>query len=375
MTHPPLAIERAAHGGVLLLALLSGCLRHEPPELVLTRTDGGVEGEGAEGEGEGEGAEGEGAEGEGEGLVDLPAEETCDGEDEDADGLTDERCNGCPQGTKVPIGWVCVPAGTFQQGSPDEEAGRRGDEPPHEVNLSRPFLMKQTEVTQGDWGLVDSGEPNPSADRECGHNCPVETVTWFGAIAFCNALSTFAGLPPCYLDPEEDPYDFADAEQVVLPVWSDRTRCLGYRLPTEAEWEYAARAGATTATYAGDLDHQDRGCDSPIGALDGIAWFCGNSGDPPVLHECGEKAPNAWGLHDLLGNVEEWCWDWQRSYPDAPEIDPVGDVDEGNGYRVARGGHYESPAEEVRAACRGGWPPNQGMDTLGLRPVRTLVGD
>jgi len=314
---------------------------------------------------------------------------TCDGIDDDCSGTADEDvvgtccladgddppCNGCPAGTVVPAGWVCVPPGTFTMGSPEDEIPGHGrwDEIQHEATITRPFLMQSTEVTQGQWSSLM--ETSPSHFGACGADCPVESVGWWEAVSHCNALSDREGLPRCYeLSGCSGTLGEGCGGEWYCPgywcsgVVFSGVGCAGYRLPTEAEWEYAARALAITATYGGDLDDEHLLCDQPTVALDGIAWFCGNSG--PTPHPVATKAANGWGLSDMLGNVWEWCWDWYGVYP----VDPPGDYagpEAGSG-RVIRGGSWGSLAEEVRAAHRGNYGPGYRDDFIGFRPVRLI---
>jgi len=315
-----------------------------------------------------------------------PGEEICDDRDNDCDAETDEGCDGCPEELVIPEGWVCVPAGTFWMGSPEEEDGRYQSEARHSVILSHALLVQRTEVTQGEWATALGGA-RPSRFSACGVDCPVEGVRWFEALADCNARSLAEGLTPCYADPDDsgDPYDLADAEAQKVPLWSEGLRCEGYRLPTEAEWEHATRARDLRATYAGDLDPAHLGCEPGLGVLEEIGWYCGNSavayagcqqdlragspgcaGTPPVAG----AAPNTWGLHDVLGNVWEWCWDWFDDLPAEAATDPAG-PDAGEA-RVIRGGSWINAARDLRAASRQGDWPEDRSSTIGLRPVRTI---
>ena len=220
--------------------------------------------------------------------------------------------------------FVGVPAGSFVMGSPEDEEGRFDWEgPQREVTLSRGFWMGKYEVTQGEWEAVMGS--NPSRYEECGARCPVETVSWEdvqGFVARLNEREAAAG------------------------------SAARYRLPTEAEWEYAARAGTTGARY---------------GELDEIAWWSGNSGR--TTHPVGEKRANAWGLHDMLGNVWEWTADWYGDYSSGAVTDPTGPSS--GSYRVYRGGGWIDFARDVRSAHRYSSAPGLRYDGLGFRLVRT----
>ena len=219
--------------------------------------------------------------------------------------------------------FVGVPAGKFVMGSPEDEEYRHEREgPQREVTLSRGFWMGKHEVTQGEWEAVMGS--NPSRFTACGAECPVEQVSWEdiqGFMARLNEREAAAG------------------------------SAARYRLPTEAEWEYAARAGTAGARY---------------GELDAIAWYGGNS---DRTHPVGEKTANAWGLHDMLGNVWEWVSDWYGEYPSGAVTDPTGPRT--GSHRVARGGGWNSYARGVRSAYRNNGAPGIPSDFVGFRVVRT----
>ena len=262
--------------------------------------------------------------------------------------------------------------GTFLMGSPDSEPGRYdyAETPVHQVTLTHAFQMLSTEVTQAQF--QSRMGYNPSSHASCGPNCPEDRVNWYEAAAYTNALSLEAGLRSCYDCVGEGPWLRCGLE------WDFRIpyECPGYRLPTEAEWEYAARAGTTGATYNGTWSNDgtcDAAClgeDEADSVLDPIAWYRGNSGGVP--HPVGLKMPNAWGLFDILGNVNEWCADSFHTYSDYPSgalTDPWS-LEE-TGYRVVRGGCANCSASVVRSAFRIQGAPEYGRQ--GLRPVRTLL--
>ena len=250
-----------------------------------------------------------------------------------------------PGGIKM----VKIPAGKFLMGSPGDEPGRERYETWHWVTISRPFLMGITEVTQGQWKKVMGN--NPSRFKNCGDGCPVEEVSWNDVIEFCNLLSDREGLSKCYRGNGLD------------VQWN--ISCMGYRLPTEAEWEYAARAGSTTAFASGSIRELECGHDPN---LDQMGWYCGNSsvsysdcddrsriyggtGECAGTHPVGRKQANAWNLYDMHGNVSEWVWDWYyRNYPSGSVTDPVGRSS--GTFRVVRGGSWRYSACSCRSASR-----------------------
>jgi len=211
-------------------------------------------------------------------------------------------------GENVSMKLVLIPAGKFMMG---EEEGQ------HEVTISKPFYMGVTEVTQAQYEAVMGTNPS----RFKGATNPVDTVSWDDAAEFCKKLS-------------------------------EKTR-QAVRLPTEAEWEYACRAGTTTRFSFGDKD----------GVLGDYAWYDGNSGG--TTYPVGQKKPNAWGLYDMHGNVWEWCADWNGDYPKGAVTDPQGP---GAGeYRVLRGGAWLYSPDDCRSAYRSGNGPNSRDFNYGLR--------
>jgi formylglycine-generating enzyme required for sulfatase activity len=218
--------------------------------------------------------------------------------------------------SRVPeIEFVEIPSGSFMMGS---ENGEGNANPVHRVSISQSFYMGKYEITQAQWKTVMGN--NPSYFSSCGGNCPVEQVSWDDAQEFIRKLNSL-----------QSNYK--------------------YRLPTEAEWEYACRA-RTTGDYFGNLDL--------------IAWYRSNSGEK--THPVGQKQSNAWGLYDMSGNVWEWCEDWYGEYQGGAVTDPTGATSGRN--RVLRGGGWRDNAVELRSAYRYGYPPSYRDVDLGFRVLR-----
>jgi len=247
-------------------------------------------------------------------------------------------------------GYVLVSAGTFVMGSPLDEVGRGGDETLHDVFVASPFLMQETPFTVAQWLELMSELPAALSDiikREQLNKPlplePIRCVSWFDAVACLNALSRREGLPEFYALDGRDPRPLGGP---------------GYRLPTEAEWEYAARAGlaSTLGRY---------------GKANAIAWFNNWSMfKSRSAFESRQKTPNGWGLHDMLGNVREWTGDWYGPYPGTRAVSPTGP---GLGSsRVTRGGGWRSEVRLVRFASREPLDPFGVHDDVGFRPVRTF---
>ena len=253
---------------------------------------------------------------------------------------------------KLGMKFVLIPAGSFVMGSPDSEKGRGWNEKQHKVVISKNFYMGETEVTQGQWEKLVGF--NPSSFSELGKNHPVDTISWNECVEFIRVLNEWEGTNK-------------------------------YRLPTEAEWEYACRAGTFTAFSSGSITSETFSCKVSEPALLETAWFCFNSGmiNPPgdfKPRPVKTKLPNQFGLYDMHGNVQEWVQDsckrrsfWSRrigvitdTYKDNI-VDPLNKKGE---HRIIRGGGWYQTGKYQRSAYRSFYRPNTKRNSLGFRIVR-----
>ncbi len=242
---------------------------------------------------------------------------------------------------------VEVPPGSFLMGAnDDDEVALRNERPQRRVTITRPFLLGATPVTQAFYHVLTGERPSYFKSGPDSEQRPVEQVQWLEAVGFCNQLSELEGLEPAY--------HIQRSRGSGEVEWN--TRAGGYRLPTEAEWEYAARAGGRNR-YAGSDQ------------IDAVAWFQGNSGNQ--THAVGCKHPNGWGLFDMSGNVWEWIWDGYRDYPGGNVVDPV--VAPDNGLHLSRGGCFGMVARWARVSYRYWLDPNWKASDLGFRLARTLT--
>lgn len=225
------------------------------------------------------------------------------------------------------------------------------------MTLTRAFWMQSTEVTQAEWKALMGNNPATYKGWPWPDNLPVETVTWTDALLYANALSANEGLTPCYT--------ILDEAVKVNAGGGNPYGCTGYRLPTEAEWEYAYRAGSATAFYNGGIT--TIGFNPVDPKLDAIGWYRGNADSK--THSVRQKQANTWGLYDMSGNVWEWAWDWHASYPSGPVTDPQGP--QYSSVRVSRGGSWFNDALKARAAYRGSFPPNNHNYVIGFRLARS----
>lgn len=244
--------------------------------------------------------------------------------------------------------FALIPAGKFTMGSPESEKGRNDDETQHEVAIARPFYLGVHEVTQGQYAQVMGKNPSwfsadgggkQRVDGKSTSSYPVETVSWHDAVAFCDKLGA-------------------------LP--DERAAGRTYRLPTEAEWEYACRAGTTTVFHYGD------DLDAYKANFCGLIYAAyGKAGAGPFLRRTapvGDYKANAFGLYDMHGNVQEWCQDWYTTT--SPAVDPQGPAQ--GGERVLRGGGWPHSGKAVRSAMRNKLAPDERHYSAGLRVVMVV---
>lgn len=356
------------------------------------------------------------------------SDDTDSGYDSETDSETDEGIDTCEgvDGTydteaAKEIDWVKINAGSFVFGSP-WDTPFRDDSAEEEVNvtLTHDFMMAKTEVTQYQWQQVEGEMPD---QLWYGDNLPVTMINFYDAAKYCNDLSIKEGYEPCY-DLTSCKGDFAASctfreadknfQACSCPFFADDIdwtcnlngvlnrncfcdtvasgiyycyddaihvsdnwyECEGYRLPTTAEWEYAAKAGTTTHTYGGDVHGDPRSLCVDEESLDDIAWYCYNSCD--TIHPAGKKEPNNLGLYDMLGNVNDivdyftdgLSIDYMDGHPGEDLIDPQGRTL--GHFKDIRGGSFHDIGELTRASWQEQNEPDEKESIVGFRPVRTL---
>ncbi len=244
---------------------------------------------------------------------------------EKAQAMADESNQESTILTPLKMKFVYIKPGSFHMGSPETESERDDDEERHKVILSRGFWLQTTEVTQGQWRAVM--DKNPSHFSDCGDECPVENISW-------------------------------QDTQIFIKRLNKREDKLFYFLPSEAQWEYAARAGSDSKFCFGDLDS----------TLAEFSWYDGNAGGTP--HPVATKQSNAWGLYDMHGNVWEWCRDWYGNYATETVTDPIGHLSGHN--RIFRGGSWFVDGKKCRSAVRQALSPENRNFYLGVRLAAQL---
>ena len=245
----------------------------------------------------------------------------------------------------LPMDMTIIPSGTFFMGSNN---GNINERPVHAVTI-KSFAIGKYEIIQEKWEKIMGNNPTHFK----GDSLAVEQVSWFDAITFCNNLSLQEGLKSAYT---------IDGANTVCDFSSE-----GYRLPTEAEWEYACRCGTATDYYSGDRTSQNTGRYIDL-RLDSIGWYNANS--QGESHQVGQKPANRFGLYDITGNVFEWCWDWRGDYPSISELNPTGPSN--GSIRICRGGSWYYVPYESRSAFRLAYSPTSKYSGVGFRVVRSI---
>lgn len=248
--------------------------------------------------------------------------------------------------------YTLIKGGTFQMGSPESEPERSSDEIQHSVTVGD-FYMSKTEISQKEYQEVMG--VNPSATK--GDDLPVTNITWYDAVQYCNKLSQKEGLDPCYTISEN------------TVTWDKSAN--GYRLPTEAEWEYAARANTDTPFSFGDYVHNsDANCYNAYGYNNDASgnWVNGSGAYLRKTVAVDQYAANDYGLYNMHGNAAEWVWDWYSEYDSETVTNPTGS--ESGNAKIVRGGGWNDHPKHIRSAYRGAQPADVGLYSIGIRPVR-----
>ena len=267
------------------------------------------------------------------------------------------------QSPPVPQDFVYVPGGTFTMGR-TTGSGDSDELPTHTVTLNS-FFIGTYEVTQAEYSQYMQPRPSWTSNYGLGDDYPAYYVSWYAILKYCNLRSMAEGLTPVYsISGSTNPANWGSVPTSNNSTWNAAIcnwSANGYRLPTEAEWEYAARGATNTPDYlySGSDD------------LNAVAWYVGNN-SPNGTKPVGTKAPNGLGLYDMSGNVFEWCWDWYSSsyYSSSPSSNPTG-LASGSS-RVARGGYWYSSAYGCRVAFRSNYSPYSSFSYLGFRLCRAV---
>ncbi|MDR1869424.1 MAG: formylglycine-generating enzyme family protein [Treponema sp.] len=286
---------------------------------------------------------------------------SCGDEDNNDNNMNNNNGNNGGGGI---IEMINVSGGSFQMGQNGN--GSSGNETPvHQVTLTQKFYIGKYEVTQKQWLIVMGSLPSElttGTNYGRGDNYPVYYVSWYDALVFCNKLSILEGLTPAYsIDGKIDPDEWGPVPTKDDVTWNAVEMAAdsnGYRLPTEAQWEYAAKGGSSASNPYRIYSGSD--------TAGNVAWYKTNSGNK--THEVGKKAANELGIYDMSGNVLEWCWDWNGAYPSEAQTDPLG-ASSGT-MRIYRGGVWFDPIEYLPSVERNHGSPFMREEGMGFRIAR-----